>query len=597
MALQSDNILVVYRQFDSESEEAALRYQQIRGLSSSQLLAVPCSNREVLNSYAEFQSEVETPILDAIDDVYTPLTRDVVQAIVLMPMVPGGFQDGFDIISSTSRLSRIYFPYDSSEKMLLNPLYDRKQFKRFDNEDANSAIICTRIDSPLASITNQWFDNIERASKQLVVSGEFFFDAYSAFQGNDAIEYQEDLLSFRSDLLERSSLVVNETVQIDPYTDSFIGKVENDSFYWGWGSDRGSLSFFKTSPHIRGFFYNGDFDGAFSVRSLDDRTWPVLAIRQGYIATAGSMSNAGIEIFMRPIPFFDAIFRGATLGEAMLFAQPRLNSPIACFGDPLSRFIFPVPIEENDLIERESGWRSVNECFSESAIMMLRKGSLLNEVRSLIVSGTDEDVNEDLLHVFDRLGKRFPLTDWRNDYTNLAVSMFNYAVIRNQTNLNQHYPSIEDYLRSSNTKVTEISLEALYNSSTQISIPFEFKYKEGSWILEFELEHDPGSFAFYHFEFDVYSDADLTELVLSRDSFEDVTDRGARERWLFEKDPNRFQSIPPNGVTSNFAGRRVRYESDGSEGLERGRFYYFNVRQKDQLTFFPYRLFAEVIYR
>jgi uncharacterized protein (TIGR03790 family) len=586
-----ENVIVVYREADSESEDAATRYQSLHGLAGDQLVEIPCSSREILDSYADFQTEVENPIIEALTGTSSPLVNRIVYAIVLMPRVPGGFRDGNDVISSTSRLPRMFFTFDSEEKYLQNPLYDRKTFKRFDELDADTALIVTRIDSPVAAVTNQWFDNLSIANSQLLINGTFYFDAFSAYQGNAAAEYETELLEFKDDLLQRLGTPIVDTIRVDPYQDALISKVEDDSFFWGWGADRGSLSFFRASANIRGFFYNADFDGAETMRDIDARTWPLLAIRQGYIASAGSMSDPGIENFMRPDPFFSALFRGATMGEAMLYSQPRLNTPIACFGDPLSRFTFPLVFDSRDLISQDQAWQNINECFARSCINIFRKNVILKEARDLIVAGDDEDVTRDLARPFNRLGKLFEEPDWKTDYVNLAIAMYNLVVIRNQTAYEEFYPGINDYLTRTNTIIPEITLDVLINENTKVTVEEQFLYEEGTWEFTFELEHNPGTFAFYHFEIDISTDADFDEILFSRDSFQSV------RNWFFEREENQFVQMGVNGVTSNFAGFRIRYESQDGEQLERGRYYYFRVRQKDQLTIFGYRNFREVVYR
>jgi uncharacterized protein (TIGR03790 family) len=594
-AIQTENVVVVYRQADSESEDAATRYQSLHDLESDQLIEIPCSSREILDNYAEFQSEVENPILDALTASGSPLVNRTVYAIVLMPRVPGGFRDGADIISSTSRLPRMFFSYVTDGKYLPNPLYDRKDFKRFDEDDSDIALLVTRIDGPVAAVTNQWFDNLSIANSQLLINGGFYFDAYSAYQGSDAAQYESDMLAFRDDLLQRLGVDIIETVRTDPYRDALISRLQDDSFFWGWGADRGGLSFFSSSANIRGFFYNADFDGAETVRDIDGRTWPVLAIRQGYVATAGSMSDPGIDNFLRPEPFFNALFRGATMGEAMLYSQPSLNSPIACFGDPLSRFAFPLEFDDRELIEIDRAWQNINECFARSCINIFRKNVILKEARDLIVSGDDEDVTRDLAFVFDRIGSLFEEPDWKTDYINLANNMYNLVVIRNQTRFSEFYPRINDYLARTEIVVPEITLDAIINEESRNLVEERFIYEQGTWEFTFELEHTPGTFAFYHFEMDVATDENFTNIILSRDSFQSA------ESWFFETQENEFTPMSPNGVTSNFAGFRIRYESqqneDIDETLERGRYYYFRVRQKDQLTIFGYRNFREVIYR
>lgn len=586
-----ENVVVVYRQADSESESAAFRYMSMHGLSSDQLIKIPCSSIEILDSYSDFKTEVEDPIIDALTESSSPLVNRTVYAIVLMPKVPGGFRDEDDIISSTSRISRIFSAFNSGEKYIQNPLYDRKLFKRFDEEDAEFALICTRIDSPLSSITNIWMDNIQTANSQLLVNGAFYFDAYSSYQGDEAHQYETDLLEFRNDLLERLGLGIVDSTRVDPYRDALISAVENDSFFWGWGADRGSLSYFRNSSNIRGFFYNADFDGAETVRNIDDRTWPVLAIRRGYIATAGSMSDPGIDSFLRPEPFYQTLFRGGTMGEAMLFSQPKLNTPIACFGDPLSRFSFPLLFDSEELIEEETAWEEINKCFAKSCINIFRKNKILKEIRDMVVLGNNVNVALDFLKPINRLCKLFEEPDWKNDYVNLAIAMFNLAVIRNQTSYLSFYPQINDYLAQTQTVIPEITLDALMNEEAKILVEDSLLYQEGTWELTFELEHTPGTFSFYHFQMDVATDSDFDNIIMSRDSF--ISARN----WLFEKEPNKFFPINLNGVTSNYAGMRIRYECQEEEVLDRGRYYYFRVLQKDQLTVFGYRNFREVIYR
>lgn len=586
-----ENVVVVYRQADSESESAALRYMSMHNLSADQLIEIPCSSVEVLDSYIDFKSQVEDPILDALTGSSSPLVNRTVYAIVLMPRVPGGFIDENDIISSTSRLSRIFYSFDSAQKYIQNPLYDRKIFKRFDEDDLEIALICTRIDSPLASITNYWLDNIQRSNSQLLVNGTFYFDAYSSYQGNDAHQYEADMLEFRGDLLNRMGLGVIDTIRTDPYRDSLISFVENDSFFWGWGADRGSLTYFRNSANIRGFFYNADFDGAETIRDIDARTWPVLAIRQGYIATAGSMSDPGIDSFLRPEPFYQTLFRGGSMGEAMLFSQPKLNTPIACFGDPLSRFSFPLPFDSSDFVDQSRAWEEINQCFAKSCINIFRKNKILKDIRDMVVLGRDVDTVLDLLNPINRLCKLFEDPDWKNDYVNLCIAMFNLAVIRNQTSYTEFYPQINEYLTNTQTIIPEITLDALMNDEAKVAVEGRWLYEEGTWELTFDLEHVPGTFSFYHFEMDVATDSDFDNIILSRDSF--ISARN----WFFEKEPNKFFPINLNGVTSNYAGLRIRYESQVEEELERGRYYYFRVLQKDQLTVFGYRNFREVIYR
>jgi len=592
--LSTQNVVVVYREFDSESEEFANSYKTLHDLDDEQVIAIPCSSVEILSSYAEFQTEVEDPILEEIYGSSSALSDRIIYAIVLMPRVPGGFYDNTTIVSSTARLSRINFAFDSEEKGVLNPLYDPKIFARYDEAFIDKALICSRFDSPTGAITREWFQNNEIAVQQQSVSGSFFYDPYAAIFRAGSEDYETELVSFLNGLAQSLGLNIEETVRIDPYIDPILPKVEDDSFVWQWGADESTLSFFKTSTSLRGFFYNADFSGAETIRDIDSRSWPLLAIRSGYVATAGAMSDEGVDIFLRPFPFFNALFRGASLGEAFLFSQPKLNTSMACFGDPLLRFVFPLLSNESNLTQEDDAWELIGDCFARAIASNFRKSNILKQMRDDILSGTDTDVILDLAQSANRLGKVYEDPDWRNDYNHLVKAYISLAVERNATSFPAHYPFLNDYLDETGKKMSEIVLDASQNNVLKNSINEIHLREEGSWEFEFVLEHpDEENFAFYQFELDISTteDFDADNIVISKQTISSVNN------WQRQNEDDVYEQMSTNGVTSNFEGKKIRYTNEEGEELERGLFYYFRVRQKDQLTNYPYRTFRQIIYR
>lgn len=586
MAIGPENVVVVYRQNDDESLEFAQRYRDFHSLNDDQLIAVPCSNVEVLASYSDFESEVEIPLET---ELATGIAANrTVWAIVLMPRVPGGFIDGGDTISSTSRLSRIYHPY---KKKTLNDLFNRQVFKRFDGDDADISLICSRFDSPLAAVTKEWFDASETAFFQIHANGKFFFDPYSAYNRSGVSDYEDDLLFFHDNLLQRLGNEIVSTVRIDPYIDPIIGSVEQDSFYWGWGADRASLSFFKDTLHLRSFFYNADFDGAGTMRDLDERRFPLLAIRSGYASSAGHMSDPGVDGFLRPTPFYDALFRGATMGEAMLFSVPHVDWTTAFFGDPLVKTTFPGLFVATDLIDPDNSWQQMVNCTAQSVVNIFRKSIIIKEVRDFILKGDDVDIALDLANPIERVYRNFNDDSWRNDYVKLAKALINFSTAKNQTTYDRHFPKLNDYLARTGNAVPDIILDVLQNDALKDSIDDENRLEEGSWDFDFELQHSPGAFAFYHFELDVSATEDFAEILVSKKSQDDVIS------WSFENSEGEFEQLSDGGMPSSFAGKDVRYSSQDSEFLERGLYYYFRIRQRDQQKLFEYRTFRQVIYR
>lgn len=586
MALSKENVVVVYRSGDSESEEFAQRYKNLHRLSANQLLPIACSATEILADYATFDSEVETPILSGLSS--SPLSNYTIHAIVLMPRVPGGFIDGSHVISATSRLSRIHHSFS---REMRNPLYDRKTFKRFDSSDADLAIICTRFDSPLAAITKQWFDNTERAMRQFYASGEFFFDPYSALHNTGSDQYEAEMIFFYDSLLQRLGLTVQSTVQVDPYIDPVIGSVKDDSFYWGWGADRGSLSYFKTTRAMRAFFYNADFDGAATMRNVDATTWPLLAIRKGYTATAGAMSNPGIGGFLRPYPFFNALFRGATLGEAMLFSVPHLDWTMAFFGDPLLKIGFPVAFEENDLIPFDNAWQTMADYTAQSVINIYEQNASVQEMWEYVLGIDDVQVALDLYEPMTDLRHSYPIDDWKNVYIQLARRLFDFVTVRNKTTYVDFYPKLTNYLQETGNKVSSILLDVIRNRAVPGTIPDENIEEPGSWDFEFDLEHYTTGFAFYHFILEVSDSMNFYNPLFTKSSLQSPSG------WSYENSEGDFVPLPNNGLTSNYEGKRVRYSSNDDEALQRGTYYYFRITEKDQLSSYAPRVYSRIIYR
>lgn len=588
--ITEQNVVVVYRENDSESLGFAEQYQSIHNLDNDQIVSVPSSAREILDKYSDFQDEVENPLKDHLTTL--PLLDRDVFAIVLMPNVPGGFINGSDIVSSTSRLSRLFHNFD---KQLFNPLFDRKIFKRFDKDDAEFALIVSRFDGPLGAVIQEWFDTTSAALNRLFVNGIFYFDAFSGIFDTDAIKYKNDLLDFQETLLFGLGLPVVTTTEIDPYIDSIIPSLKDDSFYWGWGAEASSLSYFKNTAEFRAFFYNADPEGAKTFRNIDDDSFPLLSVRSGYAATAGHMSDPSFDGYLRPQPFFSALFQGATIGEAMLFSVPNLDWTTAFFGDPLLQIRFPDTEDQTQdaEINVDQAWADMVDGASRSMAHIFRKTKIIKEFRDIVLFGIDVETQQDLFLPAQRLFNTFNGESWKNDFTNLSKALIQYVTDRNIHAFARFHVSLNDYLGQTNNTVTEVLLDASQNQSIQRSIFPNRITPEGSWFIEFNLEHEPGTFAFYNFEMDVSKTEDFNsdDIIIEKDSFDDQTN------WFFENENGQFQPMGINGVTSNFAGKKIRYESQSNENLIRGDFYYFKITRKDQLTSFPPFTLKRIIYR
>ena len=122
MSITTNNVVFVYRAGDSDSLEVARYYQSLHDLDDRQLISVPCSDTEILDNETEFNTQVLNPLDDALYGSASLLINDEygsflnIWVIILGYNVPGGFYDDFDIISSTSRISRINYSYSKKNK-------------------------------------------------------------------------------------------------------------------------------------------------------------------------------------------------------------------------------------------------------------------------------------------------------------------------------------------------------------------------------------------------------------------------------------------------------------------------------------------------
>jgi len=641
-----DNFIVVYRMGDDESREFAEYYANKYNMDivnvyenpstgsytetifenvdsptwriDGQLVGISCSDLEILNYEYVFNEEVLFPLRGALDYIRTNNIRTVL-GIVLGYNIPGGFYNasvnpsdttpdstpwespsaveplGADLISSTSRVARgcsiLEAEYHAFEVKLGNRFFDRKVFKRFDEADAGFCLICSRIDGPDLSTAKQMVDNANKLNKQTYVNGTFYIDPYSDIIGSSAEEYKNLLLEFYSGTLQKLYLDTWSTVFMDPYIDVAVPFVENDSFVWSWFTDRSHPDFFRGSNAARVFFYNADFDGAFTIRDKQSKTWPYLAISNDYISTAGSMSRCEIEGFLNPISFFEALLRGATLGEAYLFSLPYLEWTVTMIGDPLVSVSFKLSETPDDVsLEENESWYRMSKELAKTASNLYKKEEETEDIRNIVVDQTELEIELAILYPSNSLYLKNDKESRKSQLNELVNSLYEYPLRRFEYwGMNLQSPTINDYLTEKKYKIsqllTEISGSDIISESNLLD--------EGWWELEHILQEYSLNFVRYHFVLEVHSSSNYTNLIYKRDSGADGSS------WTYEKNVNEFFNIPASGVPASYIGRRIKYTSREGEYLSRGTTYYFKIIQYDGDTgeiYGDWNLYDDIIY-
>jgi uncharacterized protein (TIGR03790 family) len=586
ITLTKDNVLFAYNVSDADSYNVALRYKFVHKLDDSQLVPLDCSSNEILGSYSEFQLEVENDIKSAIAASVT-----TIYVVVLGYNVPGGFLDNGDVISSTSRISRVFQTYDKKRP---NPLYNRQVNKLYLDTDYPKVIIASRIDAPSVDLAIKMIGSSSEFINQYYVNGRFYFDPYSDLHGYQPDIYTEDLLDFYNNLLFDLNLEVSSTVLQDAYIDVVTPYLQHDSFYWGWLTDRTTLSFFKNTDTARVFFYNADFDSAYTIRSTSNGNFSPLAVSSGYVATAGAMSYPEIDGFLRPRSFFASLVSGATIGEAFLFACPYLDWTVALFGDPLAKVFFiehndstavqPVPVDESEI------WRELSVSAAKMKARFYNKEIEAVLLRDNIVASLDISTEVDMLYKMQDLVKDTETFTRDSRFKRLIGEIFEYAVVDlvpkiNAAN-NTYLVTLDQFMAFTGYKVSELLLDGFAVGTMSSS----YFYNEGYWEFDTDIADETGDVAVYQFELQVSDDSSFSNILFNFDSSVDTAN------WYYEKEENEFVSIPSIGVASSYIGRRIKYVSDSTQYLTRGQVYYYRILQKIGAVKYGYRDYNQVIF-
>ncbi|MFA5600098.1 MAG: hypothetical protein WDA06_05815 [Phenylobacterium sp.] len=582
MSISKDNVLFVYNKEIAESYTLAISYQIKYGLDIEQILGINCGTDEILNDYSSFQTLVEDPIRAYI----STLSREVT-VIVLGYMVTGGFYDGLDIISSTSRLARINHAFS---KQKANFLYDRQVFSRYSDDDADFAIVVSRIDAPTYAVAKRMIDDGEKLVKQEKINGKFFFDPVTTSSKSGS--YVLDLSDFYIKTLFNLNLTVCSTSYVSPYVDVVIPKLKYDSFYWGIFNDRSSNSFFSSTDTDRIFFYNADYDSCVTMRSVAAGNWGPLSVNNGYTSCAGSMSNPTNDGYLRPKPFFEALYQGTTLGEAYIFASPYLDWTNTLIGDPLIRVRFPgdplsvyIPdgtgreVDENEderldtFVDKHELWYDLIKELSESIGYYINEENLVYNLLYNIVMSTDIATEISLLQPAYDLYKTTNENTRFSTFYALAKGLLNFAkeeLINDYNKTNLPISTLNEYLTGRNIRISRLLLPYLSNENISSANLFD----EGYWDIEHTVVNSALDVTYYNFILKIYSDENLSNLLYSFDS------ETSLDGWLYEEEGGKFSPFTQFGVHSKYVGRRVKYVCASSSYLARGQVFYYDIMQK-----------------
>jgi uncharacterized protein (TIGR03790 family) len=669
MTINQSNVVFIYNSEDPDGEYFAKRYKSIHNLSDEQLIGIDTDTEEIVNSYEDFKAQLEVPLRQKLIELKSGGRK--VFAIVLGWRIPSGFYHNGKIISSTSRLSAIApieveQPFDLNRR---NPLYNRGVFKRYDEEDADIALIVTQIDAASRQHMDRKFDDFSTASTGIKTDGKFYFDLYSGYgDGERATKYQERLNLFNDTTINRVTIPNEKTVQIDEFNDVFFGQLRGDSIFWGWGFDIITSSYFYERSANRVFFYNADFNSLKSIRSYNVTYPGAMAIAGGYVAVAGAMdeitrtdevvvipsvtgpfepygafdpymdpyasedligvssedlstdsdpylegpyepyapldlidifdpgdletSEPSFDIFLDPIPFFDAVLRGAPLGEAYLFSNPFLNNSMTIYGDPLMPMIIPNIDKNLEKINLFDAFTSISEYFAKAYSYLTRRAAAAFGLTDRILKTCDVDYAANFIKPATNVSADMSYDKVFSKMTKLGQSCQSWITDASFNLLPPKDPTFVEYLYFSATRVSDVFLAGCGNQEkTKEVLPIRFLYEEGSWVFETTIqEMHPYLFFLVQFELVVSLDIEFTEIIFDIRSVENLA------QWEYEEPFGNFINLTYEGVPSSLKGRRLRYRSDEFQKFTRFSKLFLKYRQVgDAFYYTPYNESIDIV--
>ncbi len=573
-----EHTIVVYNENDIDSQSLAYFYVFKHNLQNTQIIPINCVSTRILSNYSQFKSQVQDNIVSGINNLdFDPFV------IFLSINIPFGFYQGAQIVTSSSRLSKINFTYQLKTQ---NSLFDRKDIQKLSESDFQQAIICSHI-----SLTN-----CQDAYRLIQRSSELFDQKYTyghLFLNNsnsDLIytKYYEDLILAKQFVLPKTGLMIQ---QIENYNnqETNVPYLRKDSFFFGYNNVSSSdiSGFFKNTDTSRIFFYD------WSSNLLQQ-----LALKNGYTSSMINYSIVSDDSFLYANPFFTSLMSDATIGEAYLLSIKYLNWSQSLIGDPLSYVYFRYKIPQISSLELQSPNKSVRQLNSwknamrdiQSAIISFytQNEIILNNLQT-VINSQDMSLQIDTVVPYYNISAQHSVKTSSmsrfNKYINLLVQ---HALQIYKKQLVQKFDittqiTFDNFLKTNNLQVSGI----LSNLDSRISlIQSNLFLQDGSYQLLYEIQKYDQQTQNYYFDIQISSDVNFSIIInqfttYSQDTFLDLSS------WSYQKQQDIFFDLPTDGVEFGYIGRRILFKNI----YQKYSTFYWRIRQKTLSTTYPWNSF------
>lgn len=352
---------------DPDSIRIAQHYCAVRGVPRENIIALPLSLAETI-SWREFVATLWTPLQEELlrrgwlDAIAMDLTdavgrrkvagnRHRMTALVVCRGVPLKIDHDGSLFTELrpltnhpeyrtnagcvdSELSLVALPNYPINAFVINPLFQNENPAA---PERGQIVAVARLDGPTADDAFSLVDRAVAAERTGLLGRAYIDIANRDAEGDRWLESASRTLS---------DLGYDVAVDRESPTMPAGARCDAAAFYFGWytGQIDGpwALPGFRFPPgaialHIHSY-------SAGTLRSAGSG-WVGPMVARGVTATMGNVFEPYLRLTHRPDVFMRAIARGATLGEAALFALPILSWQSVLIGDPLYRPL-AVPLDE-----------------------------------------------------------------------------------------------------------------------------------------------------------------------------------------------------------------------------------------------------------
>lgn len=333
--------LVVFNTADADSVALADAYRLRRGVPETNMLGLDLPTTEVITD-AQYSSLAQS----VNDHLAAENLTDSIMGIVLSRGTPG-----FVKTSPTAPLESVAAwlqSPDPTPQPTLSHLACDTQPERPLPGDLLGMRMTATLDTPTPSGSVALLDRADALAEPAALradNAELWLDPLVSDSGSGQ-DMAERLVAWGTSL-EGQSLRVPIRWSREPGTNDFsfasFSNVARDGFFFGASEAKPPSGFFAASEAARAvcFQFRPQYATAETLRDPAAGNWITEPIAAGYAAAIASSRVTSYGHVPYPTPFFAALRRRWTLGEAMLAAMPVLADGFFLVGDPLLTCLTP----------------------------------------------------------------------------------------------------------------------------------------------------------------------------------------------------------------------------------------------------------------